>query len=567
VFEDENASAALTRSRDASPQAGVSITLAMAIQVADEVLGELTAAQRLILAGRTLSPYKPVPLRKLGADMGVSVARVGQLEKVALRALDDAVASHPRGASMLRAAADFGRSVGAAYKLGRSLGRLETTEGVEVETGGLFLILHKAGPFEVEDQWILRRPSDDTKRRIDQVAVGALVNDAIAPISQVTDALLADGMAESSILPWLRDYCRTVRLVDGNALRWTGTLLDRAEAILRLRGVPMSKDELAGALGASRGIGDRMKDDARFRRVGKDAYGLAEWGGESYVSVLHAIERELVTRGGRAELSELSEELASRFDVRPASVRAYAMSPRFQLFDGWVTLAEPAGYRPPVEAASQMPRGVYAWGEGGWQLRLPITTDTLRGSGIAIPTPLASWIGVSHEESVSLTGNTGSVRFGRGSSGQGWVGSLRSHVQTLGGTEGDYVFLRVPASRDSCEVALLSAKQLSPRSPLQRLLLLMGVVETLDAVPDAPTGDWEEQAWLALAFDPANPPSTSAIRRRLMDRREHDLVTLLPQIRENVDDNEMDAVLLRLVEAAGETNPGRHELDAPDKHY
>lgn len=169
----------------------------------------------------------------------------------------------------------------------------------------------------------------------------------------------------------------------------TGSVTDRAAAVLSIAGAPMSAQQILDRFTVERSLGslkNAMMGDERIMRVDRDRWALVEWGHESYGSIRQVIGRLVADRGGEVPLDDLIASITSRFNVSPNSVTAYANAHPFECTKGVVHVARGDKV---ARRAPQRTRRLYRRADA-WVYRITVTSDHLRGSGSVAPIAVAT---------------------------------------------------------------------------------------------------------------------------------------------------------------------------------
>ena len=143
----------------------------------------------------------------------------------------------------------------------------------------------------------------------------------------------------------------------------------------------------------------------------------------------------------RQLLKHLCSVLAARYGVAESSVRVYAAAPIFaRTASGAITL-RPDGV--PFEFDDDPATSSACFRhEDHWSLRMPVTSDLLRGSGRSIPTQFAAYLGCQPGRNKELATAWGDVRVA-------WplatpwpsIGSIRPALAATDAEEADILFL------------------------------------------------------------------------------------------------------------------------------
>lgn len=489
---------------------------------------------RLILIERIFPGEKKLTLDQLGSRLSVTRERVRQIE-TQLRKNMEAVLDSGRIDVVKRAAQRLRNELGTCSGLGDlpdlAAWAVSLREAPDDEQAlHARVLLSVAGPYAIHDEWLIREPASDmiahTSRKLDERLAEALL-----PLPDARNILADAGVPTSDHRAWLERVCKC-RVIDETVLPWRGSMADKTVAILQLRGEPLTGDEIANALGPAtnyRSMINQIQADSRFLRRGLKLYGLRSWGGEEYTTVAEEIEQEIERRGGAAPLEYLITTLCEQFGVSESSVRAYAASaPFIRTAEGLITIG--TGHAPYSRRAIEDCRGCFRIG-AHWALRLLVDGEVLRGSGRQIPVGIPQLLGIQPGESRHLTTPVGDllVRYSR----QATIGSLRKGALATGCHEGDRLFV-IFISDTSVDFAAVRASELDGLAGPERLAAeLHGDVES-DPIPA-----------IAHALGlPSDEYRASAIRRRLVARKEDDLISLVASVE---DDDSDDDVLGQLI--------------------
>ena len=163
---------------------------------------------------------------------------------------------------------------------------------------------------------------------------------------------------------------------------------------------PASRPELAHMCSLSDKVTSAsLSSMPEIVRVTSSAWGLREWNHHEYRGIVKEIEAYIEERDGVADVDLLIDQLSTRFDVKDSSVRAFLQTPRFNLSDGWATVADPA-MEPlkPIEAVIDGfdSRDLMFW-------TFPVMERYFRGySIVGIPYEIANFLGCEPESSTKL---------------------------------------------------------------------------------------------------------------------------------------------------------------------
>ena len=245
---------------------------------------------------------------------------------------------------------------------------------------------------QISDGWVAVPTVDSAVENFREKLLGMAGKHRLVPVEDVR-AMWPDQWItarRSNLRRWL-DFCGVVSL-EGFVLVGRDGMLDRAVAVLAADAEPLTAEAIHDRIAIERSIRslkNQLGDDARFVRVGRDAWALAEWGMSGYTSIRDAIRTKLEELGGSADLGDLADEVSHAYGVRRQSVMAYATAYPFESRGGVVRLATAPKVATKSPAQS---RRVYRRA-GDWLFRTTLSHDHVRGSGSLLcrPHSLRSW--------------------------------------------------------------------------------------------------------------------------------------------------------------------------------
>jgi hypothetical protein len=492
---------------------------------------------KIVLERRVYGGKDKQTLDQLGKTLGVTRERIRQIEGHLVKQIKECLQAKEFEV-VHRAAARLRDDIGACRRLNAvpdlaawALGQRAAPSPEDALHARVLFTL--AGPWREHAEWLLHDASASVVPRTREAFEERLVEGPITE-DEAFEILAAHEIPEEDRPDWLAIVCRC-RIIDGFVLHWRGSMADKAAAILALRGEPLTGDELMEALGPGtnpRSFINQIQADARFMRRGLKLYGLRHWGGEEYTTIKEEIEQEIERQGGVATIDHLISTLCEQFGVSESSVRAYAVSPPFvRTSDGRVTLgAGEASYvRRPIEDC----RGCFRVGPH-WALRVIVDAELLRGSGRPVSVGVPQLLGMRPGEARHVTTPMGDllVRYSR----QGTIGSLRKTALQLGCSEGDRLF--VIFAGEAIDFLSIPAAELRGVDGVERLARELGAEREADPV-----------SAIAYALGlPSDEYRLSAVRRRLVARKEEDLLALIGDIDDPEPDDDVLSQLIRLGE-------------------
>ncbi len=409
-------------------------------QQLSERLGALPERDREVFALRRLGDER-TRLETLGESYGVSRERVRQYEA---RALDELFGWLDTSSEAQFLIASATRIIGTVRPLDDLLAALPPLgEHVPAVARPLWRVLTGIGvPFEVANGWAAA-PSLEAARDATAEQLATLADEfgVVDPAALLERHGGAAGTGVETVDPrWpLRWVERAGAVVHREKiLIRTTTVEDYAAGILAIHGEPMTADDLVAAFHTERSartLVNQMIGDDRFQRVSRTLWGLSSWGGRAYESIRSAIGTLLENAGGSAPLAAIVDELTSAYDVKAASVSAYAAAPPYQTVDGVVSRSDrsPQPRKSPAET-----RQLYRIGST-WKLRVTVNREHLRGSGAPLPVALATALGLEFGETRQLDSEHGEQAVAW-TSLQPTLGSTRRFFADLDLVEGAEVF-------------------------------------------------------------------------------------------------------------------------------
>lgn len=465
---------------------------------------------------RKLTGGKAPTLQELANEWGISRERVRQLENRFGAQLSSDVVKRPEN-PIAAAARRLAELLGPVFR-GKADEAAMWALGSDAkpllaEEHRVLLVLGLAGPYEREKEWLFRKGfRDESEELLEQMTAEA----EFASLADVGKRFSEVGLREEDLLPWIA-HLGGHQVVGEYVARLGRTLADRGVTILKIRGRPMTLEEVFDELNEERSIRsfkNQIQADPRVRRRGVKHYGLLEWGGEEYTTVADEMTQAIEGRGGAADLDELGQELSDRFGISPASVRMYAAGAQFALDDANTVRVSMASSSPNTKPLA-LTRCCFRLAEG-WAFRRTVDHDVMRGSGTAIPLGFAKEIGLEPGAATQLVTPYGPLRCSWPSH-MAYVGSLRKVALAFDASEGDYLFI-IAVSEGHADFRHVRATECQAITGLGRLALECGAADPSPAsIADA------------LGSDSAGRASAGTrIRQWLVQRNEPDLVALVP---------------------------------------
>lgn len=473
-------------------------------------LDDLAERDLEVFVARRLTPER-TRLETLGERFGVSRERVRQYEARALDDLYTWLENNADAQFVIAAATAIITTVRPLHDVVAALPVI----GEQVPAVGrpLWRVLTGIGvPFEIDDGWAAA-PTVDAARS----ATGALIAESADEFGVVDPADLA-GLTLAGLPDetpgWRQAWAAAAGFVvyRDRVLARTTTVEDYAAAVLSVHGEPMTPEELVGRFHVDRSartVVNQMIGDDRFQRVSRTQWGLRVWGRPAYETIRTAIGNLLDELGGSAPLDWLAEQLSAAFDVKPASVVAYAAATPFRTDDGVVTRTDqpPQPRKTPAQT-----RQLYRVGEH-WKLRVTVNREHLRGSGSPLPVALATVLDLSYGEVRRLDSPDGE-QVVSWTALQPTLGSTRRFLSALGaGANAEVFFVFSDDGRFDVETVRSEPEVMS---------------DVLAQIGAAPTGDPAVALrTLAVAVGLGADSPLAVVREAFTARGEHELAARL----------------------------------------
>ena len=316
---------------------------------------------------------------------------------------------------------------------------------------------------------------------------------------------------------------------------------DKIEALLRITNKPMSVEIIAETLGhdsaTKASLQNQLGSDSRFYRVNVSEYALAEWGLPKYTSITNAICEELVEQGGGVSLAFLLRELPRKFRVSATSVQMYASQRPFVVdIYGIVKIAKSDLTMPRRELPQpQQVRNLFR-SNSVWRLRVQISSEMLRGVGITTSILAADLAGVKQGDVHLKRIDDFEITF-RWTSQQPYISSIRSLLEKLDLSIGDYVFLSLTPEA-IMQASAVRSHIVEQSRGLLRLEALSGVVGETGKEP-------LQTIAVAVGLDESDA-NLAAVREVFLARRDQEALGLLPGSEDRVDYDPMDDLMTLL---------------------
>ena len=459
-------------------------TFTEAAQQLQDAFASLEAPRYLTLYQQRFLALKPKTLVELGETLGVSGARVLQLEEPAKEAIRAALGDE--GTEALEAARDHLFPGGAVAVKLEELGQAFPTLMRPVPAVGIPLhqVLGRLGNhWEEENGWLAKPTAAKARAATEKHLRKHADKYGVADKSEATMVHSPTG-AEESVDEWL-DECG-IRVHGNKAALDTRSIKDYAAAVLSIEGEPLTKGELLDRFQHARrrnerSLGNALTSDSRFHRTSRTHWGLSEWDHADYSSIRTLIGEIVEREGGEVPLQTLTEELVEKHGVSAKSVATYCAGQWFQSRDGIVSKTghasagsgSPSVGGPPVSIPELLDTRRLYRSKDGWVYRVPVTKNHLRGSGAMVPQAVANALRVAPGQRVAFASPLKNHHVSwRGA--QPAVGTIRVHLEAAGLEEGqeallcygdDRTFKVHPVQAQTGDALVDAAALVSPEKP------------------------------------------------------------------------------------------------------
>ena len=455
-------------------------------EVLDNWIEQLDKRSKSIFMARVSShPNSMLTLEDLGAEFSVTRERIRQLEAKTRRSLygflhsDEALPVRWR-ASTLRQILSVAAPVDTVEHL------LRPPPG---SNDHRTILLAMAGPYDRDNDWLTLRSaqqSDPTPIILSQVDDAGRINREFA-ISQLN----AWGLDGSLHDRWLaRDG--SVRLFNGQLVRWGTSISDRLVFALADMGQPATVDEMVTHVGEDRlpnSINTALAQDPRLVKVSRTRWALAPWGLTEYSGVAESMRNLLEELGGPVALDEVVGRMHRTFGVAENSVLAYCSAPMFVVEGRSLRLRtqHDRSYQFDQDLIERTP-GVFYLGPVRLGRLLKVDKNILRGSGAFLTHAAGAILDVEVNADLSFTNKNGDhvrVTFPETSHVGPTLGSVRQITERLSAKEDEYLTLILDRSQMTVTALLTDLRDWSPGWNV--IGRLTGIDETadLDRLADA----------------------------------------------------------------------------------
>ena len=410
--------------------------------VLDKWIEQLDARSQTIFMRRvSCDPHDVVTLEELGARFSVSRERIRQVEAKVRRALDGFLASDEALPLRWRAST-LRRTLGVAAPLPTAEHLLSSPPGCNDYRE---LLLEIAGPYDRCLDWLTLRSSQS--------------DDPISAIlTRVDDVGRIDGeFAATKLTEWGLDLSLhegwltrdgSVRLFNGQLVRWGTSASDRLAFALADMGRPATIDEMVTHVAENRArnsIINALAADSRTVRISRTHWALVSWNLAEYSGIAESM-RNLIEEHGRAmAIDALVHRMHQTFGVPESSTLIFCGAPMFVVEGKSIRLRtkHDGPFRYDQNLMRRTP-AVFDLGPMRVGRLLKVDKDILRGSGTTLTHPAGSILGLEVEDHLSFGNRHGDkvdIAFPETSFMGPLIGSVRRIAERLAANEGDCLTL------------------------------------------------------------------------------------------------------------------------------
>jgi hypothetical protein len=439
--------------------------------VLEEWVLSLDSNLKTVLIGR-FAPKSTTTLDELGTKLMLSRERVRQLEVKLRKEFLNFSSRNPLATMHLNIFSVLVGELSSERRLLKNYSYLKTVVGPK----GLRIIdvfCAASENIRNQDSWL----SSFTTKQLNKKLVTIL-----EPFSKTEGTITYLSVANALSTAWVKLDDKDVSILIANA-GWTnfmGHLLrprevgmqDYAYVVLSVNKEPMTPEEILLKIGKERtltSLKNALATDQRFDRVTKNDYGLRSWGLPSYSNISDMIVK-YIEENGSVALSSLEKLFSSTYNVSVKSIRVYASTFPLEIVGGIVSKTS---VRPVIRKPIADTKNVYMANDRVL-LRLTVTDEHLRGSGVPVSAVFASCLGVDFGDAKKYRYSAGHLKLSRPKN-TAQLSSIRSICSELELQEGDQVFLSFGAANVTFWKILISLE-----NPEYSLKNMLGLPQVLD---------------------------------------------------------------------------------------
>ena len=430
-------------------------------EIVDDWVDQLPARDRRIFNYRIADMEGGLTLQELADDFGITRERVRQLGSRLHRKFSGFVET-PEGLPVRWRMHSLRRRIGVAIPESH-LEQLLTTEDGDTRHGSL--LLRFAGPYERDNEWRVLSSEvngDPTSSIRDTADEYGRIDRANA-----SELLSKWGLEPSLHEGWLtRDG--SIRSINGQLVRWKGSISDRLTFALADIGRPATVETLMAHIREARtrnSAVNALSADPRIVRASRLEWALASWGRPVYLGIAQSIRQLLETHGQPMRVKEVVDRMNADFGIVEASTRAYCNAAMFVTENGRMRIrkdGEPYSYSRHTPGNSP---GVFSLGPRRVSLVIEVDRNVLRGSGRNLPSAVGYWLNVTVRDHLIFQGpdsKTVTITFPESSFLGPSLGSTRSVAEHVGARIGDYLTMIFDRSDMSVEARATPKNHFEP---------------------------------------------------------------------------------------------------------
>ena len=346
--------------------------------VLDAWAEQLDCRTRAVLRERISRSHSNQTLQELADSFGVTRERMRQVE-VRTRHQLKSILAGGEGFPLRWRAKTLRHILGVAGPEARVEHLLKAPLGCRDYRTVLF---EMAGPYDLDHGWLIlqsARDTDPTPTILNQVDEVGRIDDELAHLQ-----LSEWGLDASLHEDWLaRDS--TLRLFNGQLVRWGTSIPDRLVFALADLGCPATIDDLMSHIeekGSRNSVVNSLGTDPRLVRVNQTHWALTSWDLPEYTGVAYSMRSLLEETGESVTIDGMIQRMSQTFGVSENTTRAYCFSPMF-VVDGEslrLRTAADGPFRSDLDSIWRTP-GVFYLGPGRVGRLFKVDSNILRGSG------------------------------------------------------------------------------------------------------------------------------------------------------------------------------------------
>ncbi len=499
------------------------------VDAVNDLLELLDVREREVIAARSWSD-KPDTLAALAGRLGVTREWVRQIQMKAeanLTQLLSTTANRP----VIWYAHEIRRILGPYLPYTVAADRMQTLD-VPIPSETASVLLYLAGPYRAHGGDWLENGAVNGADLVASAIADVFESAPKAAHNTLLDALAERGMSSDVAEAYLRQKA-PLRHWNDYWIRWHGSVVEKAHAVLKLIGEPSTAESINQAIGEGYSVStvqNGMSQDPRFIRTGKRMWGLRAWGIEEYSGIAEEILERIDRNDGSVNVEDLVRELVDTFpDIAESSVRMYLGTPAF-VVEGQGVRRRTDDDAWPVSSQLRDARGAFLTRQNELRLAVSVTGEVQRGSGQGINDAVAVALGVTPGREQTFTSREGirlTARWRPWSTSGPDIGSVRELAARTDAQLGDTVVLVFNLE----DGTLGAVKILSGTEGLSRLAMILGV----DASDDLTT--LVAQSIMCRA---------SEVRSVLRARGDSDLADIIPASTDSRLETEIESLIDQL---------------------